>query len=42
MLAYQNRTADVTLAKLKHSERETYPNLDLKCSPKLMNPQNYI
>ena len=32
MLAYKNRTPDVTLAKLKHRERQTYPNRELKCS----------
>ena len=32
MLTYENRTPDVTLAKLKHHERQTYPNRKLNCS----------
>ena len=31
MLAYENRTPDVTPAKLKQRERQTYPNRKLKC-----------
>ena len=32
MLAYENRTADVTLAKFKHRKRQMYPNRQLECS----------
>ena len=32
MLAYKNRTPDMTLAKFKNLERQTYPNRQLKCS----------
>ena len=35
MLAYENRTPDVTLTKLKHRERQTYPNRELKCLQRL-------
>ena len=31
MLTYENRTPHVTLAKVKHHERQTYPNHKLKC-----------
>ena len=32
MLAYENRAPDVTVAKFKNRERQTYPNRQLKCS----------
>ena len=35
MLAYKNRTPDMTLAKLKHHERQTYPKSELKHSQTL-------
>ena len=35
MLAYENRTPDVTLAKFKYHERQIYPNRLLKCSQTL-------
>ena len=33
MLAYENRSPDMTLMKFKLCERQTYPNRQLKCSP---------
>ena len=39
MVAYENRTPDVTLEKLKHRERQMYPNHEDKCSRTLMNLQ---
>ena len=35
MLAYENRTPDVTLAKFEYRERQTKQNRQLKCSPTL-------
>ena len=32
MLAYGNRTPDVTLTKFEHYKRQTYLNRQLKCS----------
>ena len=35
MIAYEYRTPDVTLAKFKIRQRQTYPNRQMKCSPTL-------
>ena len=35
ILAYENRTPDVTLAKFKYREHQMNPNHQLKCSPTL-------
>ena len=32
MIAYDHRTTDVTLAKFKIRERQTYQNRQIKCS----------
>ena len=32
MLAYETRAPDVTVAKIKNRERQTYPNRELECS----------
>ena len=42
MLAYEYKTPDVTLAKLKHLRHQMYPSRKLKCSQTLRNLQYWL